>query len=369
MIIYIIENYSSSGETSGIARYNNYLFYCIKNSGFSVRFITSFYKPEILNDQEVYFLSKNKISNLKFWLKLFVFAFKIKDETHIFHFHHPYMIIPFYFAGKHKNAVITLHNDQAYVFGLKHNSVVSFFYRILWEKSLKLYSYIIADNNKLLERISEVIKRGNCRTDVLSVPVNTQNFYPLDKIKLREERGVSIERKVLLFAGRFVFDKNPLMALEVFQKVQKYFPESSLWMLGSGNYEKNIRKYMSDFQLAGVVLLGNVSQDTIKEYYSMADVLLVTSYEEGGPLVVKEALSCNLPVVSTDVGDVREVLAGLEGCYIATHNVEDFTEKVIRVLNDSSAKNYRKSVEKYNLKSFSEKIIKIYKSISEEVLI
>lgn len=55
----------------------------------------------------------------------------------------------------------------------------------------------------------------------------------------------------------------------------------------------------------------------VAEHLRAADVLLVTSTREGGPLVVKEALACGRPVVSTDVGDVRAVLAGIPGCAVA----------------------------------------------------
>ena len=57
--------------------------------------------------------------------------------------------------------------------------------------------------------------------------------------------------------------------------------------------------------------------DEVVRYMSAADALILTSVSEGSPNVIKEAMACNCPIVTTDVGDVRERLEGLEGCYVA----------------------------------------------------
>lgn len=57
--------------------------------------------------------------------------------------------------------------------------------------------------------------------------------------------------------------------------------------------------------------------DEVVKYMCAADVLLLTSYSEGSPNVIKEAMSCNCPIVSTDVGDVRWVTDGVEGTYVS----------------------------------------------------
>ena len=60
-----------------------------------------------------------------------------------------------------------------------------------------------------------------------------------------------------------------------------------------------------------------VDHETTPLHFNAADVMLLTSKWEGSPNVIKEALACGCPIVSTDVGDVRERVADVEGCYVA----------------------------------------------------
>ncbi len=48
-----------------------------------------------------------------------------------------------------------------------------------------------------------------------------------------------------------------------------------------------------------------------------SDVLLLTSYWEGSPNVIKESMACNLPIISVDVGDVKEVISGTFNCFLS----------------------------------------------------
>src|SRR5262249_45941379 len=63
--------------------------------------------------------------------------------------------------------------------------------------------------------------------------------------------------------------------------------------------------------------LVGVRHEDVPTWLNAADVLLLTSHHEGSPNVIKEALACNLPIVSVDVGDVRERIDGVHGCYLA----------------------------------------------------
>ncbi|RYG31765.1 MAG: glycosyltransferase, partial [Chitinophagaceae bacterium] len=66
----------------------------------------------------------------------------------------------------------------------------------------------------------------------------------------------------------------------------------------------------------------------IPQLLQFADVLVVPSFMEGSPNVVKEAMACNCPIVATNTGDVKWVLGDTEGCYVSSFNLDEFTAKL-----------------------------------------
>jgi teichuronic acid biosynthesis glycosyltransferase TuaC len=74
--------------------------------------------------------------------------------------------------------------------------------------------------------------------------------------------------------------------------------------------------------------LHGVPNPNVPVWLNASDVLLLTSLHEGSPTIVKEALACNLPIVSVDVGDVRERIEGIQGCYLASANPNDLAIKL-----------------------------------------
>ena len=76
----------------------------------------------------------------------------------------------------------------------------------------------------------------------------------------------------------------------------------------------------------------------VVRYMCAADALLLTSVSEGSPNVIKEAMACNCPIISTDVGDVRWVTEGVEGTYVADH---DTPESISRCIQEALCFNKR----------------------------
>lgn len=146
-----------------------------------------------------------------------------------------------------------------------------------------------------------------------------------------------------------------------------------LFLADSDNERKNyklLRSAVVFFKNKNIKLLCPypVEHSNLPFYYNAADVLVLTSYAEGSPNIIKEAMACNCPIVSTDVGDVKEVIGNTKGCYIASSEPEDFAEKIQSALefNEKCGKTKgRERLIKLGLDSVSiaQKIVKIYKDL------
>ena len=106
--------------------------------------------------------------------------------------------------------------------------------------------------------------------------------------------------------------------------------------------------------------------DDIVQYMCAADALLLTSVSEGSPNVIKEAMACNCPIVSTDVGDVRWVLENVIGTYVAEHDDPDsICSNIQKALLFQGRTNGRSALQKKGLSinRVAERIMTLYHSI------
>jgi glycosyltransferase involved in cell wall biosynthesis len=97
-----------------------------------------------------------------------------------------------------------------------------------------------------------------------------------------------------------------------------------------------------------------------------ADLLLVTSFSETGPLVVKEAVACHCPIVSTDVGDVKEVIKNIKNSHITNYNVKEIHNTIKKVIKTKNQNQDNKlDLSHYSLEHAAKKIKKVYQDSLE----
>lgn len=109
--------------------------------------------------------------------------------------------------------------------------------------------------------------------------------------------------------------------------------------------------------------LDGVAHEEVPTWLNASEVLLLTSSHEGSPNAVKEALACEVPVVSVDVGDVRERVEAIDGCFIADASPEDLAEKLGRVLLRRGRIESRERMAGLSLADVAETLTGIYETL------
>jgi len=139
---------------------------------------------------------------------------------------------------------------------------------------------------------------------------------------------------VVAVVGRLVPDKGHSVAIRAFAELLKKLPGARLVIAGSGHLEEKLRKLAGELLPDGAVLFTGYRSD-VSEVLDAADVVLVTSYREGMPHVVLEAMAAGRPVVASAVAGIPEMLEdGVEGLLVPAGSHTAAAAAVERVLYD-----------------------------------
>ena len=115
-----------------------------------------------------------------------------------------------------------------------------------------------------------------------------------------------------------------------------------------------------------VVLDGDVAAETVPVMMAAADCLLLTSDWEGSPNVVKEAIACNLPVVTVDAGDVKARLDGVSPSSIVDRDPEEIAKALAEILIQGKRSNGSSRVGEFSELSVAQRIISVYRTANQK---
>jgi len=109
--------------------------------------------------------------------------------------------------------------------------------------------------------------------------------------------------------------------------------------------------------------ISNQPHEVIPVYMSACDALLLTSRYEGEPIVVKAVMACNLPVVPTGMGDVPEVIGGVEGCFLVKPDLEEVADRLLWVLNWRQRTSGREHIQHITSGPITRRVIEVYNEL------
>jgi glycosyltransferase involved in cell wall biosynthesis len=178
------------------------------------------------------------------------------------------------------------------------------------------------------------------------------NPCSIETLEQETKRNVLHNRPYILFVGRLEEQKNPLLALELYNKGQ-FYKEYDFIFIGKGGLEASIRKRVVDYQLKDYVFLEGF-QKKPEQWIKNAALLLACSKQEGLSMNLIEALICGTPVVAADCPyGPKEVLTDELAPYLI-YPEKKFEESISVIW--SALKDYPKITEKY-YKKFDGKLI------------
>ncbi len=136
-------------------------------------------------------------------------------------------------------------------------------------------------------------------------------FHPRPQSEARVQLGLPPDARIALFVGNFLDVKNPLMLVRAFADFAKAEPKKNnlLIMVGRGPMQEEVRLLSTSLGVGeSVMQTGPLDSTQIALRMAAADFLCLSSRNEGLPNVILEAFACGLPVLSTNVGGIAEVV-------------------------------------------------------------
>lgn len=188
--------------------------------------------------------------------------------------------------------------------------------------------------------------------DILSEPID-----PEKKIRLRNRLQLSRYSKIVITVGRFIRSKR----IDVLISAWEHLPSDWLLVIvGEGELEHDYKRQVEDASLANVIFTGHLKAEKLKEYYLASDLFVLPTELDVWGLVVNEALSSGLPVITTDkcIAGLELITDGHNGYISSVGDVESLSTKIKDILLDEKkyplfSTNALNSIKNYTYESVS----------------
>jgi teichuronic acid biosynthesis glycosyltransferase TuaC len=183
-------------------------------------------------------------------------------------------------------------------------------------------------------------KLGQANVHVIPHEVDLEVFHPTDREEARAVLSLDANKKYLLFAA------NPKVGV-------KRFPFANAVAEVLVRHDPSVK----------LLVVSHDTQQRLALYMSACDALIFPSFQEGSPNIVKQAMACNLPIVATDVGDVRQVIGKTKYCYICRPVIAEFVAKLSEILARRDRTDGREHVRHLDSATVARRVIAVYEEV------
>ena len=354
----------------GISGYIVELINYAKSKNFSIGFIGEIFNYEKKSGIKYYQIQENTSSTNKFLFKLFLKSLQINlPENSIIHAHRPDHLAVFLFL-KNTPSIVTLHGQQALTVNIRKGFLVRKIYQTLEKYALKKVNKIIAVDEVTKEFYSKLYPQFQHKIVTIPTGVNTDVFYPANKLEAKKMLGFNKSTKLILYVGRIEPPKKIDLIIKAFTRTISKDQNYKLVFVGDGVLRREMENLSQELKCREHVLfLGIRSRRELPALFNAADVTVLISGNEGSPLSVKESLACGVPVVANNVGDIASIVKNdYNGFIVDPENIDEIADRLMYAADNTSefTNNCIKSIQPYTIPVVSDKVLKLYKEIVDE---
>jgi len=170
--------------------------------------------------------------------------------------------------------------------------------------------------------------------------VDKSMFHTSYKSSVQVELGLDTKKRYLLYVGNFYIVKNPQLLVKSFNECvsSSQVQDLHLLLVGEGNLKEELDQLVLEMGISkNITFLGRKTSSDVAKYMQASDLLCIPSFNEGLPNVLLEALSCGLPVVSTNVGGISEVLFNSRcGTLVNSFDTKAYSEAILSRLSQKA---------------------------------
>jgi glycosyltransferase involved in cell wall biosynthesis len=194
------------------------------------------------------------------------------------------------------------------------------------------------------------------RIEVLSMGVDEFLFLPRDRAVAREELGLELDARIILFVGRFVPEKGSAVLVDALSRLGG---DVSAYAAGP-----------TPIDIPPVRALGLLGPADLARWLAAADVMCLPSFAEGMPVSVMEALAVGTPVVATEVGGIPDQIQPMVNGILVSPGDSAALAAALKVSFETewSAGAIRRTSEQFWWTNISGRLGSIYREITERPL-
>ena len=282
---------------------------------------------------------------------------------------------PSYLASTFNNYMFAwTHSDIKYLLNAGHFPDIEF------EKQMQIKSWlppkkIFSVSNFAVDSIMHVFPQLKEKVEVFYNPINIENIRELSKEKV--DNIICSYPNILIAIGRLDSNKNFELLLEVQKELCNENINTHLVILGMGVQEKLLRRKVKTLGIQDSVSFLGFKENPYP-YIKNAKLLCLSSFSEGFPTVICEAMVLGKPFVTTPVAGASDELSCNGACgFVSDWNVKDFANKVKKILFDEQlyrrmSENCIKKINEFSIEKavakFDAEIVKVTSDINDEMI-